>query len=423
MEATGRTETCDVAVVGGGILGLALAAVTAQQGYHVILFRLSDQGRPRADTLRNQGWLQSGLMYVGHYGAEHDANRVKGRALAARMRAAGRDMLRDLRLPPIPETEYGIYRLADDEQAAKLEADAKELRIKGVKKLADVDVIRSRLGPVYDDGGVYYQIPDLPFPEAKVLRRLREWAIRDGAILIQVDAPLRMIASGESTSGVELVFQGSRVRSGITIAAAGAGNHALLSELGIDTKMEIQQTPLLVVHNTLSILAPLFADRFRGFSFVRHNAEPDTLPDGALVIGTRAARFVPYVTPDSRVINDQDIETFSRHVPPAFLPLIEQGRFTAGFEVVPHRDLKLPYVAPWLQWYPEFPALLMAMPGRATMGVSVARQILEQIKQRLEPPPSGRRPSTDGPQWGDDIFMHFHRHYDFDDWQRSQGGN
>src|SRR5688572_32774600 len=86
---------CDVAIVGGGILGVAIAALTAQKGYRVCVLRLNDQERPRADTLRNQGWLQSGFMYVGRF----EPDRTRGRTLARQMYFAGRRMLIDLDLP------------------------------------------------------------------------------------------------------------------------------------------------------------------------------------------------------------------------------------------------------------------------------------------------------------------------------------
>src|SRR5262249_8869769 len=102
-----RVETCDISVIGGGILGLAVAALAAKANYHVVLFRLSNQGKPRADTLRNQGWLQSGLMYVGRLGAD----RRRGRLLANRMYYNGLLMLDALGLPRPGDNDRGILRV------------------------------------------------------------------------------------------------------------------------------------------------------------------------------------------------------------------------------------------------------------------------------------------------------------------------
>jgi glycine/D-amino acid oxidase-like deaminating enzyme len=53
----------DFAIVGGGLLGTAVAALASAAGFGVLVIRLRDHIIPRADTLRNQGWLQSGIMY------------------------------------------------------------------------------------------------------------------------------------------------------------------------------------------------------------------------------------------------------------------------------------------------------------------------------------------------------------------------
>ncbi len=51
-----RTE---ILVIGGGIMGLWLTWRYTQRGYRVLCLRLNDHERPLAETLRNQGWLQS----------------------------------------------------------------------------------------------------------------------------------------------------------------------------------------------------------------------------------------------------------------------------------------------------------------------------------------------------------------------------
>lgn len=410
------SQNCDVAVIGGGILGLAIAALTARRGYRVSVFRMSDHGRPRADTLRNQGWLQSGLMYVGHF----DGDRRRGRALAAQMHAAGLRMLRDLDLPTPDGSEFGLFRLRDDADAERLEADARELRLKGVRRL-EAELVRDRLGPVFEDG-IFYAIPDVPFPEATVLNRLRRFAVEQGTNFIQVEAPIRLIRNENSESGVCVQYQNSTVLSRITIAAAGAGNFELLRSLEIPPRMNLQQTPLLVVNNCLSITAPIFADRPRGFSFVRHLPEGEALPHGALVIGTKVDRIVPFALPDERTIDQEDINRFASHLPPVLRDYIKKGRFTAGYEVIPHATERK-YVEPWVEWVPEFPGLLLAMPGRATMGMFVARQVLDELERRLGQPQRSVSQREGAGRWDDNIFMHFHPHYEFNDWQRSEGGD
>jgi glycine/D-amino acid oxidase-like deaminating enzyme len=420
--ASEKVKQREIAIVGGGILGLALAAVCAARGYHVCLIRMSDHGRPRADTLRNQGWLQSGLMYVGHYGAVHDPTRKLGRALAARMRIGGLAMLRDLGIPLPDENECGVFRLKNEEQLEKLLEDASHLRLRNVERLENHRA-QSMLGSVFAEDSIYCTVPDQPFPEASVVRALREWGVREGVEFVQVERPIRLVANGNSESGVLLEWEGNQLASKVTVCAAGAGNCELLNGLDIAPMMEFQQTPLLVAHDAMSIKAPIFNDRVRGFSFVRHPEDPDTLPNGALVIATRSQRIVPFSTPEARRIDEQDIEVFASHLPEAFEPFMETGRFTAGYEVIPKTTPERPYVAPWIHWCPEFRALVHAMPGRATLGLSVAREMLTEIETRIGVPKLSGVNLNAAVAWDDDIHMHFHQDYDFNDWERPEGGN
>jgi glycine/D-amino acid oxidase-like deaminating enzyme len=412
--AQGNTINCDIAVIGGGILGLAIAALAAQKGYEVRVFRLNDQDRPCADTLRNQGWLQSGLMYIDRFGAD----RARGRTLSRQMYFAGRRMLVDLELPLPTEADRGIIRLNSEEEAALLEEDARYLRIAGVQRL-DTTFVQRRLGDIYEDG-IFYSIPDAPFPEAMVLTKLREIAQQQRADLIQSTTPARLISDINSESGarVECQIDGKnyQILSKATIAAAGAGNWPLLHGLGIDPAMTLRQTPLLVLHETFFTDVPIFADRMRKFSFVRHPPDGELLPEGALVIGTKVHREVAFKPPDSRRIEPEDREEFETYLPSILKEKISSGRFTAGYEVIPDKKLELKDIEPWVEWVEGFPAVLKAVPGRATMGMFVARQILDEITSRIGVPDTTRSPySRIGMPWDGEIFMHYHPNYSFND--------
>src|SRR5262249_16782150 len=86
----------DFTVVGGGILGTAIAALGSAAGYGVLVLRMSDLGVPRADTLRNQGWLQSGVAY--HLDDFH--SEAAYAEFATKTYFAGRSMLADCGLLP-----------------------------------------------------------------------------------------------------------------------------------------------------------------------------------------------------------------------------------------------------------------------------------------------------------------------------------
>src|SRR4051794_26861417 len=76
-------------IVGGGILGTTLAALSSTAGTPPLVLRLEDSGRPRADTLRNQGWLQSGLLYRRSDFVTSDEYRV----VAKKTFVGGRELL------------------------------------------------------------------------------------------------------------------------------------------------------------------------------------------------------------------------------------------------------------------------------------------------------------------------------------------
>jgi glycine/D-amino acid oxidase-like deaminating enzyme len=412
----GGHPDADVAVIGGGILGLASAALAAQRGYTAIVLRLSNEGRPRADTLRNQGWLQSGLMYVGRLGAD----RRRGRILANKMYNAGLVMLESLGLP-VPNGEpSGVLRVRSQDEADHLLADAAALGFSDVVREVEPSIIRQRLGPVFEEDTAYYSIPDAPFPEALVLELLRMRAAEAGVHFVECDKPVCLKKNDRSPSGHGIHCGETTIVSKVTVIAAGAGSYGLLRDLEVDPKMKFQQTPLLVLDGCHSIEVPIFVDRPRGFSFVQHPAAGDHLPEGALVIGTTAVDedvdFVPF---EERKITRARVAEFREKLPDCFRGYVEVGRFTAGFEVIPvgifdDEGYELHYVEPWVRWFgvDDGLRLLVAMPGRATMGMLAAEMVLNELEAHVE---CSANPLVRPELWEGDIFMHFHRIYDFDD--------
>jgi hypothetical protein len=327
-------------------------------------------------------------------------------------------MLKDLELPLPSASDRGIMRLKNEVDAALLEDDARFLRIAGVERLSDA-MVKARLGEIYEDG-IYYLIPDAPFPEDKVLARLREIALRLGADLIHSAKPARLVADSSSESGIRIECRVGEtdyhILAKVTIAAAGAGNLPLLQDLGVKPAMTLRQTPLLVLHQTFFADVPIFADRVRKFSFVRHPPEGARLPDGALVIGTGFNESVTFHPFEDRQIDPPNCAKFAAYLPPILRKKIPDGRFTAGYEVVPDKTVGVKDVEPWIEWVSGYPRLLKATPGRATMGMYVARQVLDQITSRIGGPSTVRSPNSRiGVLRDDDIFMHYHPSYKFND--------
>jgi hypothetical protein len=256
----------------------------------------------------------------------------------------------------------------------------------------------------------------VPFPEATVLTRLREVAQQEGADIIQLTTPARLVRDAKSESGIRVVCEGNQITCKVAIAAAGAGNWPLLKGLEVEPAMKLRQTPLLVLHNHFATDIQIFADRVRGFSFVRHPPDSARLPKGALVVGTRVDRLVQFQPPDNRRIDPEDREEFRSLLPPILEASMPDGRFTAGYEVIPDAKYQRKDIEPWIEWVEGFPALLQAMPGRATMGMLVARQVLAELTSRIGEPDT-TRPAYEGigMPWVEPISMHYHMDYDFDD--------
>src|SRR3954468_18113277 len=145
-------------IIGGGILGSALAALAVGAGLDPLVLRLSDRIVPCADTLRNQGWLQSGLMYRYRDFADDAAYRT----CATRTEFAGRDLLATCGLPKCKD--QGIVSVRNTARLEELDRKAALLGLgpDQYRRIAS-DEARARLGPWFDPSRAYLSISYCPF--------------------------------------------------------------------------------------------------------------------------------------------------------------------------------------------------------------------------------------------------------------------
>lgn len=401
---TATAEDYDFLIIGGGILGTAVAFLAAEAGYGVIVVRLNDESRPRADTLRNQGWLQSGCIYKRSDFPDVDTYlRVVRRTLTG-----GRDMLRGLGIPPSPER--AVVRVqTGSKKHLEFEARRKLLRIQDISPVLKPDEAEKQIGPtLYEAGSTYYSTPDSPFDEALVVQRLRAQALDAGARFINLTAPVTL---ERGPSGLRVHIEGLIIEPPMTLIAAGAGTVRCLSDLGQPPMAELRQTPLMVYcGDHAASLPPIFIDFERGFSSVRHRTA-SVASGAAVVVGTKVHRTIEFRQPEARRIESKDISDFKACLSDTFTSFLPEARFTAGFELIP-LDKSRSFLAPWIE---DLTDVVLASPGRATLGWMAAREVFLLMLSKLSGAGRQRIEPVSAPPWECQIHMHFSDHYSFTD--------
>ena len=389
-------------IIGGGILGVVTAAAAAVAGFRPLVLRLSDRVRPQAETLRNQGWLQSGIR-----NRFHDFPSLEAFAdFGLQNYIHGRQMLRDCGLP-IP-SKGGLIYSKDSSRIAELHK-ARELLGLPDEEFRQLDACEARdlCGECWHRETTYFRSPDVPFDEAGVLEHYRRTAKAGGAAFIELDEPAKLTRLSD---GVRVAFEDFWIDSPLVVVAAGAGSFELMAQYGEKLNGTLNCTPLLVADAPESMPAPIIADLDKGFSAVRHERGGDP---PAVVMGTRVKlRDVPFVGASERVIHESEQQEFREKMPPPFDQL--RGRFTAGFELVPPPR---PRTSPYRPWIETRGNVILASPGRATIATLAASLTLERIIEHWR---SDRRQTTALDvaacrQWEAPIAMHYMRSYDFND--------
>ncbi|MDR3403464.1 MAG: FAD-dependent oxidoreductase [Chthoniobacter sp.] len=397
-----------IQIVGGGILGVLIAFLAAARGYAVRVVRMGDGEVPRADSLRNHAWLQSGLLY----GSE------LGRAIRRQMRLSGVGLLEMFGLP-VP-VERGIFGLKDETEAAQLLANAEELNIAScVDRIPDGEAKR-QAGEFYVSGRPYFWVPDAPFEEGGIMAAARDQAKANGAEFANVDRPVKLRRDESSPCGVAVDIGGCWPGSQIVILAAGSRTRSLLNQIGVDRNLVVSQSPLLVTPTCAPLRVPLYVDRKTGLSVVRH-APSSSHPNGCLVIGNTHRREIPSSAVEQRrELNDKDLQSLGDLLPPRIRKAIltaKGTRYTAGHKTEICRPGMGCTVEPWIEAIEEYPGLFAAIPGKATMALYTAENVLDRVDEffrRTAPAVIANPPipfPTNTP-WDGRIPLHHEKEYD-----------
>lgn len=208
----------DVAVIGGGVTGLASALALARRGASVCV--LEREGKPgRVASTHNSGVIHAGIYYP------------QG-SLKARLCVEGRDRLyRFCAEHHVPHARCGkLIIAADDHEIAELDRLLAVGHANGVGTLigVDSDFIRAKEPNVRAIGALWS--PDTGILEAEALVKTLERLCRDNEVALVVGSPL--IGAEPRESAIELVTPHERIVAATVVNASGLNADTTSAMLG-----------------------------------------------------------------------------------------------------------------------------------------------------------------------------------------------
>lgn len=197
----------DVAVIGGGVTGLASALSLAQRGASVCL--LEREAKPgRATSTHNSGVIHAGIYYP------------EG-SLKAQLCVEGRDRLYEFcPAHQVPHDRCGKFIVASSEnETAELRLLMARAHANGVTSVVEVDsaFVRSREPHVHAVAALWS--PDTGIVEAEALVKALEHRCQDHGVAVVVASPL--VGAEVQADGMVLVTPHERFEAATVVNAAG----------------------------------------------------------------------------------------------------------------------------------------------------------------------------------------------------------
>jgi glycine/D-amino acid oxidase-like deaminating enzyme len=367
-------------VVGDGILGLNIAWELSERNLRVVVFCKPHDASPQADTLRNHGWLQSGLLYAASPNAGN-------RKAAWEMRESAKNMLQRASMT-YPEAR-GVFRMpAESQQATEFVNAVGELGMSKLVERINEREARERLGPFFLPSFIHFLVPDTTFDQAELLNILR-WRLERHFHVEFRPEEVSLVQESASSSGFVIQSQGVLFEAQHTFLCAGSGNVSLLQQLGLSTPLAVFRSALMDVPLGGVMNTPLLVDLSRessshvtaGLSVAHHEPCPN-MPEGCLVIGSRSRRKL--INPEVREVSQEEAADLEKLAPEAIRrhPAFRDRRFVAGHKTEGVDELGVPSVNATFHQWPEYPGLVSANPGKATLAFYSAKRATKDIISR-----------------------------------------
>ncbi|MFR0690959.1 NAD(P)/FAD-dependent oxidoreductase [Enterobacterales bacterium AE_CKDN230030158-1A_HGKHYDSX7] len=236
----------DILIVGGGIAGLWLNARLRRAGFSSVLVENTALGG--VQSMRSQGIIHGGTKYALHGALTGASEAIADMPELWRQCLAGTGEV-DLR---------GVRVLSDAHylwSPGGLAGNLTSFFASKAVRSRVAQVKGSDLPPALQDKafkGKAYRLTELVLDVPSLIARLAELA-GDGLL-----AGERIEALREGDKLVGLRVDGREIRAQRVVLSAGAGNEALLRELGLE-RPEMQRRPLHMVLVTAPTLKPLYA--------------------------------------------------------------------------------------------------------------------------------------------------------------------
>lgn len=378
-------------------MGLLTAVFVSERTSLNVCVYADDAPEPRTDSQRNHAWLQSGLLYVG-------ADIVAAR----HMFHSGRAMHTHLGFRP--PSARGVFRYDEEGPVDAFFAHAKQIGLESeIRELSEREA-QASLGKFFEKGKRNFEVPDSPFKISELMNAARDRA-KDQGVSFRVDR-IRVERNEAAPCGYTLRTSHGELRPHITVVCAGSATPAILDGLDLDHPLVVNRSSLLVLPSAEGMRAPLLADRSSQIAVVRHDMSPS---QGRIVIGNRDRTLVDPGNGLERNLTIEEREQLMNCVP---LDLrTPRIRATACHKTDCRRGDGKATVDYWVESFSEYPGLIFATPGKATMAYHTAKLVLEKVMKDIRRNKLSQSNKNSivvplGADWREPILSHFHPAFD-----------